>query len=288
MVGGGAKRVLHTLPPLIFKAYQLAFEYYYKQAEDDKWSKKVNKIFQFCHQTITALVKHEFAEIPIRLFLQGALAVDNIPFESHQTVAYEFMSQLDCPFHRCAFSLYEDEIGDSKAQLAAITLIITTFEQMKCFSQENHEPLRTQCALAASKLLKKPDQARGVASCSHLFWSANVKDTEVKELRDEKRVVECLKKSYRIATQCMDTTVQIQLFIELFNVYLYFHEKGNSQVTIPVLKQLLLKVKEDMHNMENNEETHQIKRHWSNTLTYLKSKKKDFISNDPEFADILI
>ncbi|KAL7639004.1 UNVERIFIED_CONTAM: hypothetical protein RMT77_010538 [Armadillidium vulgare] len=280
LVGGGAKRVLHTLPPLIFKAYQLAFEYYNKQAEDDKWSKKVNKIFQFCHQTITALVKHEFAEIPIRLFLQGALAVDNIPFESHQTVAYEFMSQ--------AFSLYEDEIGDSKAQLAAITLIITTFEQMKCFSQENHEPLRTQCALAASKLLKKPDQARGVASCSHLFWSANVKDTEVKELRDEKRVVECLKKSYRIATQCMDTTVQIQLFIELFNVYLYFHEKGNSQVTVPVLKQLLLKVKEDMHNMENNEETHQIKRHWSNTLTYLKSKKKDFISNDPEFADILI
>ena len=70
-----------------------------------------------------------------------------------------------------AFSLYEDEISDSKAQLAAISLIIGTLEQMSCFGVENHEPLRTQCALAASKLLKKPDQCRGVSICSHLFWS---------------------------------------------------------------------------------------------------------------------
>ena len=70
-----------------------------------------------------------------------------------------------------AFSLYEDEISDSKAQLAAITLITGTLEQMACFGEENHEPLRTQCALAGSKLLKKPDQCRGVATCSHLFWS---------------------------------------------------------------------------------------------------------------------
>ena len=38
-------------------------------------------------------------------------------------MAYEFMSQ--------AFSLYEDEIADSRAQLAAITLIIATFQQIR-------------------------------------------------------------------------------------------------------------------------------------------------------------
>ena len=74
-----------------------------------------------------------------------------------------------------AFSLYEDEISDSKAQLAAITLIIGSLEQMTCFSEENHNPLRTQCALAASKLLKKPDQCRGVQVCCHLFWSGKTK-----------------------------------------------------------------------------------------------------------------
>ena len=56
---------------------------------------------------------------------------------------------------------------------------------MACFSEENHEPLRTQCALAASKLLKKPDQCRGVSVCSHLFWSGRVNnedDTEKVEV----------------------------------------------------------------------------------------------------------
>ena len=81
-----------------------------------------------------------------------------------------------------AFSLYEDEISDSKCQLAAITLIVSTVEQMSCFSEENHEPLRTQCALATSKLLKKPDQCRGVTTCTHLFWSGKTHETNGEEV----------------------------------------------------------------------------------------------------------
>jgi vacuolar protein sorting-associated protein 35 len=82
-----------------------------------------------------------------------------------------------------AFSLYEDEISDSKAQLAAIMLIIGTFEHTRCFSEENHEPLRTQCALAASKLLKKPDQCRAVSVCAHLFWSGRSTEKNGEEVR---------------------------------------------------------------------------------------------------------
>ena len=90
-----------------------------------------------------------------------------------------------------AFAIYEDEISDSKAQLAAITLIIGTFEKMSCFGEENHEPLRTQCALAASKLLKKPDQCRGVSVCSHLFWSGRTNEGEDAE-KGEGAEVRCL------------------------------------------------------------------------------------------------
>ncbi|KAK3509798.1 hypothetical protein QTP70_011167 [Hemibagrus guttatus] len=165
---GGNQRIRYTLPPLVFAAYQLAFRYKDNASSDDKWEKKCQKIFSFAHQTISALIKAELAELPLRLFLQGALAAGEIGFENHETVAYEFMSQ--------AFSLYEDEISDSKAQLAAITLIIGTFERTRCFSEENHEPLRTQCALAASKLLKKPDQCRAVSICAHLFWSGRNTD----------------------------------------------------------------------------------------------------------------
>jgi hypothetical protein len=54
---------------------------------------------------------------------------------------------------------------------------------MKCFSEENHEPLRTQCALAASKLLKKPDQGRAVSTCAHLFWSGRNTDKNGEEVK---------------------------------------------------------------------------------------------------------
>ncbi len=34
------------------------------------------------------------SELPLRLFLQGALVLDAVPFEGQETVAYEFMSQV--------------------------------------------------------------------------------------------------------------------------------------------------------------------------------------------------
>jgi Vacuolar protein sorting-associated protein 35 len=50
-------------------------------------------------------------------------------------------------------------------------------------------------------------------------------------MHDGKRVLECLKKGVRIANQCMDPSVQVQLFVELLNHYIYFYEKGNDQVS---------------------------------------------------------
>ena len=43
--------------------------------------------------------------------------------------------------------------------------------------------------------------------------------------------MECLKKSLRIANQCMDPTVQVQLFVEILNRYLYYFEKENEAVS---------------------------------------------------------
>ncbi|CAL1547440.1 unnamed protein product [Lymnaea stagnalis] len=259
---GGDKRIKFTLPPIVFAAYRLAFRYKQLQEEDENWEKKCQKIFQFCHQTIGALIKAEQAEIPLRLFLQGSLVAGQIGFENSETVAYEFLTQ--------AFSIYEDEISDSKAQLAAITLIIGTLEQMSCFGEENQEPLFTQCALAASKLLKKPDQCRGVSVSSHLFWSG--KSAKGGELRDAKRVSDCLKKGVKIANQCMDSSVQVQLFVEVLNQYIYFYEKGCEQISVQVLNQIISKIRELLPNLESNEETEQINKHFKNTLEHLQHK----------------
>lgn len=224
---GGAQRIKHVLPSLVFQALQLAYKYKVIAEEDENWDKKCQKIIQFCHTTISAIAKAELPDLALRLFLQGALCIGQIQQTNHETVAYEFMTQ--------AFSIYEDEISDSKAQLAAITLIISTFEQMTCFGEENAEPLRTNCALAASKLLKKADQCRGVITCASLFWSGK-KDKE--EMRDEKRTLECLKKGVKIASQCLDINVQVQLYVELLNSYLYYFQQGNSLITIVMLNQV--------------------------------------------------
>lgn len=224
---GGAQRIKHVLPSLVFQAFQLAFKYKAIADEDENWDKKCQKIIQFCHATITSIARAELPDLALRLFLQGALCIGQIGYTNHEAVAYDFMTQ--------AFSIYEDEISDSKAQLAAITLIVATVEQMTCFSEENAEPLRTNCALAASKLLKKADQCRGVVTCASLFWSGK-KDNE--EMRDEKRTLECLKKGARIVQQCLDINVQVQLYVELLNSYLYYFERGNSQITVSMLNQV--------------------------------------------------
>lgn len=64
--------------------------------KDELWEKKCRKIFQFCHQTILELTKAELAELPLRLFLQGALTISQINFKNYETVAYEFYSQVYC------------------------------------------------------------------------------------------------------------------------------------------------------------------------------------------------
>merc|ERR1712002_33931 len=277
---GGPLRLPHTLPPLVFQAYQLARRFYSVKDSDPKWDAKVEKIFKFCHSTVSTLVKAEMAELPLRLFLQGALACNTIPFGNHETVAYEFMSQ--------AFSLYEDEISDSKAQLAAMTLIMGTFQQTTCFSEENHEPLRTQCALAASKLLKKPDQCRGVSICCHLFWSSKSEECDGKEMKNGKRVMECLKKAVLIANQCMDSTVQVQLFIEILNHYIFFYEKGNDQVTVQVLNQLISKIREDLPNLEASEESEQISKHFANTIEHLNLRQGAPESDGPTYENLIL
>lgn len=70
-------------------------KFYIPFKKDDKWAKKVAKIFQFCHSTITLLIKAEMSELPLRLYLQGALLLDGVPYENQETVAYEFISQVD-------------------------------------------------------------------------------------------------------------------------------------------------------------------------------------------------
>lgn len=84
-------------------------------------------------------------------------------------------------------------------------------------------------------------------------------------------MLDCLKKGLKIANQCMDAMVQTQLFVELLNHYLYFKKKGNQQIEASLVNELISKIKEELPSLENNEESHQISKHFTNTMDHIKS-----------------
>lgn len=77
-----------------------------------------------------------------------------------------------------AFSVYEDSISESRAQLQAITLIIGTLQGAKVFSEDNYDTLITKAALHGARLLKKPHQATAVNLASHLWWQEVASEDE--------------------------------------------------------------------------------------------------------------
>jgi len=83
------------------------------------------------------------------------------------------------------------------------------------------------------KLLKLSTQVVAVCSCLCVYVSVYVC---VWQLKDGKHTADCLKKAVRIATQCMDKAVQVQLFVEILNSYVFFLEKGNDQVCSLLVK----------------------------------------------------
>ncbi|XP_013395151.1 vacuolar protein sorting-associated protein 35-like [Lingula anatina] len=100
--------------------------------------------------------------------------------------------------------------------------------------------------------------------------------------------MECLKKSLRIANQCMDSSVQVQLFVEILNHYIYMYEKGNDQMTVQVLNQLIGKIREDLPNLESNEETEQINKHFQNTIEHLRLRQESPENDGPTYEGLIL
>ena len=82
-----------------------------------------------------------------------------------------------------------------------------------------------------TKRLVQPQIARKTRFVLFRVAAINRVCLNVLQCRDSKRVTECLKKAVRIANQCMDSTIQVQLFVEVFNRYLYYFEKKADTVS---------------------------------------------------------
>lgn len=183
---------------------------------------KSKKVFGFVHEIMSVLAPH-FPNVALRLFLQAAI-VCNPAGESTSRPHYEHDFALFCVFivqasDQCgfeeityefvaqAFLVYEDQISDSKQQIAAISLIgmtcsgttrvmcvfdllcvctVATLAHLSCFGEDNWDTLVTKATQHSFKLLRKPDKCRAVLNCAHLFW-AGTDDAPVH--RDAQRVL---------------------------------------------------------------------------------------------------
>ena len=218
---GGPARIKTTFPPLVVNAIRVATEL--KAAVDkgdSPYSTSPKKVFQFCHQTCTELKKHGHSELALRLFLLCAQGAATAGFEP---VVYEFFCQ--------AFTTYEEEISDSRQQFATLSMCIGTLRSLPPggLEADNYDTLAKKCTGMANKLMKKQDSCKGLYLCSHLFWAPTEEG-----MRDAKKIMECLKKSLKVADTCIQQDPKhVALFVDILNEYIYFFEQGVVRLPPP-------------------------------------------------------
>lgn len=102
------------------------------------------------------------AELALKLFLQSAMCANNCQRED---IAYEFISQ--------AFTVFEEQISDTKEQFRLIQLFTNTLKATSVFQEENFETLVRKIVLYSKRLIKQHEQCKAISFCAHLFWSPN-------------------------------------------------------------------------------------------------------------------
>eukprot|EP00299_Pterocystis_sp_00344_P019154 c952_g1_i1.p1 GENE.c952_g1_i1~~c952_g1_i1.p1 ORF type:complete len:798 (-),score=170.57 c952_g1_i1:105-2498(-) len=264
---GGTKRIKFTLPSLIFRALRLAIRI---QNEEKQVQVPVRQVFKFVHESLAVLQPHA-PEITLRLHLQAAQAADICGAE---TIAYEFVTQ--------AFTAYEDELGaDSKAQYAALQVIVATLQSTKCFTEENRDTLMTKAAQYSAKVMKRTDQSIAVARVSHLFWGYKEADN-----KDNRRCLECLQRALNCGKEAVTSSASnLLIYVEILNEYLYFFEKQNSDISVKYISGLIALIKSQLDEAVVDEHTRTFFR---NTCAHIKHVASSPGENAARYQEIVL
>lgn len=279
----GNECIRFTFPPLITSAIKLARRYRLWQNRDKEYEAHMTTLFYFVHQLISTLYNQvESSELSLRLFLLTAEVADDNGFEE---LAYEFYVQ--------SFTIYEESISDSRSQLQAIGLIISTLYKARIFGPDNYDTLITKAALYSAKLLKRPHQAAAVMMASHLWWQVDgAKDVGLKHkyplVRDGRRVLECLQKTLRIANGCINEHTTVEIFCHALSKYLYYFEQGVEAVTAKYINSLVDLIAKGLQTLSTEQKAASwghdffdaptspdaIQQHFKGQLQYIQEKKQ--------------
>ncbi|CAL2032311.1 unnamed protein product [Caenorhabditis brenneri] len=282
---GGRHRLRYTLPPIIFELYRLVLQFADMKDEDDKWDAKIRKMFVCAMGTIGALVSTaELAELPMKLYLNGAITADRVPFEDNHTVVYEFVSK--------ALSILEDDVVDSRDRVRCLQLTVGTLLKTTHLPEENWQALANQTVLAAAKMFKKPDQVRSLITVAALYWHGETLETNGKKLRNGKKVVEILKKAAKISKECLEPLTQQQLFVQLLSAYIYYYEDRCEEIIVEHIEELIHKTKDNAVQLDISAEADSLEKQLGEAIHRLQLAKIDVAAaqvgsprTDPDLPD---
>eukprot|EP01122_Echinamoeba_exundans_P013537 TRINITY_DN5923_c0_g2_i1.p1 TRINITY_DN5923_c0_g2~~TRINITY_DN5923_c0_g2_i1.p1 ORF type:complete len:827 (-),score=251.60 TRINITY_DN5923_c0_g2_i1:18-2384(-) len=264
---GGLKRRQHTHPALFFAALRLVQQLFVAQESDADWAKKARRVIRFAYELVVALEDSNVPQVTLNLYLQCSLSASRCGFDNF---AYEFFTK--------AFTVYEDKMA--KEQYDCIRIIIATARQLHSIDEENMDVLAANTAQHAGRLMKRHEQCRAVSLSSHLFWQTD----RPQAFQDAERVYQCLLKARKVADQCVDDDMNVELFVEIANEYLYYFE-SDPEAVAKRINPLLLSIKTTyLDTPEQRQSKEALWNHYKNTIQHIVLKK----STDPRYNAIEI
>jgi vacuolar protein sorting-associated protein 35 len=236
------------------------------------------RVFVFIHETIAMIAKIS-PETGVKLFLELSLAADDLVVTCTETdgggsaytqVAFELLSQ--------AYTVYEEDVTDSKTQPKCIQLMIGTLSVFKSLGKQEYESFVTKTAQFSAKVLKKTDQCELVALCSHLFYPTS---GQSEQNRNAQRALECLQRALKLADACTSANPSdVQLFVDLLEIYVHFFEEKNPAIAHAYISGLVDLVKEHISTQNNSlggdsRAVVDAKAHFVEIVKSIRRKKKD-------------
>uniref|UniRef100_A0A0N5C365 Vacuolar protein sorting-associated protein 35 n=1 Tax=Strongyloides papillosus TaxID=174720 RepID=A0A0N5C365_STREA len=267
---GGKHRIRYTLPSIVNCLLNIS-KRYSKECSDDKETKEefILDVFKFVMSTVNAIyLNGEMAVPAFRYYLQAATSASKIKFDACESVVYELITK--------AFTLFEEDISDSKEQQDALYLLIGTISFISCLSEENHEPLRNQCFLAVNKMLRKSDQAKMICSVASLYWESKVtENNEVRPVHNGKKVLDCFKKALKVTGQCVEEIIQTTLYTHILNSYIYFYENGCTEISEETIEEMILKIRNSIESLDYYTENTFLREGLEKTIDHVRKIKND-------------
>ena len=295
-INGSQRRSPFALVPIVFSCLSLVRSIKLRVDGGETVEVGVHKLLSFV-ATMVATLKPLAPSLTLRLHLLASSVADSVGEEGD---AYEFMTQ--------AFTTYEEDISDSRAQLAAVTLASATLHHTSVFSEDSYATLATQTTQYSARLLKKPDQCRAVTKAALLFAptsriakskpiptaaavgeegeeageAGEADETPLAASREPKRVLECLQRALKIADACKVSSMHTPLFVEILDAYLYHYGASNPAVLPSYISSLLQLIEQQLTEEADSKSTAIARPHFENCKNFVAGKRVI----DSRFAEI--